>query len=172
MGHFFEKSRKAFNTIVDILGFAAMAVIVVSCFAQVIYRYFFGKSIFWAEETSIYLMIWIAFLGAAKATANQENTRLGFVVKALPKKLGITVEVLAHLCMIGFSTIITIYGFALASTQWVRTSVSTVLPMALVYGALPVCSIFMVLFTVFALIECIYKGSNKGKGADGKEVTP
>ena len=153
-----QKFKSLFCRTVDIAGFVALMVIVVTCFAQVVYRYIFDKSFFWVEELAVYLMIWIAFLGAAKATATQENTRLGFVVKLFPKKICAALETLAHLITLIFLGFLVYYGFVMASTQWVRYSVAVKIPMALVYGALPVCGVFMAIFTAVAMAETIRDG--------------
>ena len=147
--------KARFSNVIDIIGFIAMAVIVIVCFIQVICRYFLEKSIFWAEELSVYLMIWAAFLGAAKATVYQENTRLGFIIKAFPTKLRVILECIAYLFTLIFLVFLVYYGFQLAGTQWNRYSAAVGIPMALVYGALPISGIFMVVFTAISMIESI-----------------
>lgn len=159
-----KKIRSLFCLSIDVIGFIDLAIIVISCFAQVIYRYIFGKSFFWVEELSIYLMIWLAFLGASKASALQENTRLSFIIKKLPHVLGTIVECISHLITIAFLYYLITYGFKLVGMLGSRYSVAVKIPMSFVYGALPVCGIFMMIFTILALAETIMTEFSKPNG--------
>ena len=42
----------------------AFFVLVVVTFAQVVFRYLIGYSLYWSEEAARYLFVWISFLGS------------------------------------------------------------------------------------------------------------
>ncbi len=163
-----NRIKALFCKSVDIIGFIDLSIIVIVGFAQVIYRYVFGKSFFWAEELSIYMMVWLGFLGAAKASVNQENTRIGFLVNLFPRRVSVFLQTIAYILTVVFLGYMIIYGFQLTSMLWQRISVAVKVPMALVYLALPVSGIFMLIFTVLALydtvMQCLGKGSREGDG--------
>ena len=66
----------------------ALAFIFAVClnFANVVGRYVFGYSISGADEIQIYIMVWMAFLGAAVVAWRREHLRMDVLVKMLPSK--------------------------------------------------------------------------------------
>ncbi len=57
------------------------AVIVLS----VLFRYFFGNPIIWAEEACIASFVWLSFIGASIALKRNRHIRIDTFVKYLPK---------------------------------------------------------------------------------------
>lgn len=55
-------------------------------FVDVVLRYFFSRSIFIADELSIYFMIYVAFLGAAMTMKQGAHIKVDLLYKRLPKK--------------------------------------------------------------------------------------
>jgi C4-dicarboxylate transporter DctQ subunit len=53
-------------------------------FANVIGRYVIGRSILGADEVQIYIMVWMAFLGAAVVAWRREHLRMDVLVRFLP----------------------------------------------------------------------------------------
>ncbi|MDR1829046.1 MAG: TRAP transporter small permease [Methylobacteriaceae bacterium] len=53
-------------------------------FVQVVLRYVFSLSLFWAEEAARWSMIWIVFLGCVVATHQAAHTRVSYFVELLP----------------------------------------------------------------------------------------
>jgi TRAP-type transport system small permease protein len=64
----------------------ALAFVAAVClsFGNVIGRYGFGVTLIWADEVQIYIMIWMAFLGAVVASRRQMHLRMDLLVKMLP----------------------------------------------------------------------------------------
>jgi hypothetical protein len=76
----------------------AMAALV---FTNVVTRYLFGFSLNWAEETSRYLMIWVAYLGAGLAMREGRHVAIEYLQGLLPPRLapfarGVVVVPQAH----------------------------------------------------------------------------
>jgi len=67
----------------------ALAFIAAVClnFANVVGRYGFGYSIAAADEIQIYVMVFMAFLGAAVVAWRSEHLRMDVLVRFLPKRL-------------------------------------------------------------------------------------
>jgi C4-dicarboxylate transporter DctQ subunit len=53
-------------------------------FANVIGRYVIGRSILGADVVQIYIMVWMAFLGAAVVAWRREHLRMDVLVRFLP----------------------------------------------------------------------------------------
>ena len=56
-------------------------------FANVIGRYVVGRSISGADEVQIYIMVWMAFLGAAVVAWRRNHLRMDVLVHFLPSKI-------------------------------------------------------------------------------------
>ncbi|AVP58824.1 TRAP transporter small permease [Pulveribacter suum] len=66
----------------DWLTVAAMALLALITFANVIVRYFSNSSFAWTEELSIFLMIVLALVGGASAVARDQHIRIEFFCAA------------------------------------------------------------------------------------------
>lgn len=64
---------------------AALIVAVAINFVNAVGRYVFGTSFISADEVQIYIMVYIAFLGAALATWRRAHLRMDVLVHRLPK---------------------------------------------------------------------------------------
>ena len=84
---------------------AALIVAVLYNFVNVVGRYVFGRTFISADEVQIYIMVYIAFLGAAVATWRRMHLRMDVLVQRLPRGvqagLGV-VEVLLTVVLAGF----------------------------------------------------------------------
>jgi TRAP-type C4-dicarboxylate transport system permease small subunit len=56
-------------------------------FSNVIGRYLFSVSLFWAEEAMIFLVIWAVFLGAIAVTFRGEHLNVDILSAALPQSV-------------------------------------------------------------------------------------
>jgi len=66
-----------------LLGFALIVAVVIN-FVNVVGRYIFGSTFISADEVQIYIMVYIAFLGAAVATWRRIHLRMDVLVQRLP----------------------------------------------------------------------------------------
>src|SRR5918994_260444 len=66
----------------------ALAFIVAVClnFANVVGRYGFGRSIAGGDEVQVYIMVWMAFLGAVLVTWRGEHLRMDVLAKRFPER--------------------------------------------------------------------------------------
>jgi C4-dicarboxylate transporter DctQ subunit len=149
------KLRNGFSNLVDVLGAIIFSVITLVCFAQIIDRYVFGKSLVFAEEMAVELMIWIAFLGAAKCILVDAHTRMSVVVNMLPARFRTAMTILSNLLCIGFLAVATWYGFRLVGSTWRGTTTGTHIPEGLVYLAMPFSSIIMIVLLVLNSIDTL-----------------
>ena len=72
----------------------ALAFVFAVClnFANVIGRYVFGRSILGADEVQIYIMVWMAFLGAAVVTWRKMHLRMDVLVQYFPQGLRVFLQ--------------------------------------------------------------------------------
>jgi len=84
-----------------IVGFAGLLLV------NVLMRYAFSAPIYYAEELSVYILIWMSFLAIAATIARREMIALTFVVDVLPLGPRRLIEVavdLIVLCMVAALT--------------------------------------------------------------------
>lgn len=102
----------------EALGAAAMALICLISFANVVARYATNYSFAFTEEYSVFLLVFMTFVGTSAACAGNEHIRITFFVHRLPRPwrqvCGIIV-LLATTCM--FSLIL-FYGFRVTYAEW------------------------------------------------------
>jgi len=126
---------------------AAMALIVLITFANVLVRYFTDESFAFTEEFSVFLMVVLAFTGAAAAFAKNSHIRVTFFVERLPAGMARPVEI--AVLVVAIALFLAIAGFGarlvLDDFQYETTSPGIGVPQWLYSVWLPV------LATVIAL---------------------
>lgn len=76
------------------LGALAMALICLISFANVVVRYTTDVSFAFTEEYSVFLLVFMTFVGAALAFATNENIRIVFIVEMLPPRWALACKLL------------------------------------------------------------------------------
>lgn len=130
----------------------AMAVIVA---AAVIFRYVFQSPLFWAGEVSVFLLIYITFIGGSLGLKYKTQAAVTLFTDYLPKKVNIFVSILAHIFMLLFMAILLFYCFTWISspTVAIQRSSAILLPMWIPYGILPVGLLFATIHLINNLLE-------------------
>lgn len=77
---------RAFDGMQTLLA-VALVVAVMLNFAAVVGRYVFGVAVVGADEFQIFLMVWIAFLGAAIVTWREKHLRMDVLFTYLPRRV-------------------------------------------------------------------------------------
>jgi TRAP-type C4-dicarboxylate transport system permease small subunit len=134
-----ENAFVAANRWALIVMLGAMAAIV---FTNVVLRYTVGESLFWAEEVSRYLMIWLTLLGTGLVLRHGGHIAIDNLQDALPGgtegRAAQALRVLNVLLMLVFFVGMIIAGWQYCQRTMFQTAAATQLPMAYVYAALPI----------------------------------
>ena len=69
------------------VGAAALGLLAVLVFAQVVLRYVFAITPVWSEELGRYLLIWAVLAGAAVSVRGARHIRVEFLVDLLPARV-------------------------------------------------------------------------------------
>ena len=72
------------DRLVLLVGVAAMALLALLIFAQVVLRYLFAVTPVWSEELGRYLLIWAVLAGSAVSVRGARHIRVEFLVELLP----------------------------------------------------------------------------------------
>jgi TRAP-type transport system small permease protein len=140
---------------IDLFIAAALAVMVVLVFGNVVLRYAFNSGIAVSEEVSRWLFVWVCFLGAVVAMKEGAHLGTDMLVSRLPLAGKKVCMVLGHLLMLYLTWL-----FLDGSWQQARLNVDvaapvTGAPMALFYASGVVFSIFAGLLLLLQLARVL-----------------
>ena len=107
------------------LAIAFMAAVALS-FVNVVGRYLLGQTFIWADEVQIYIMIWMAFLGAVVVSWRRMHLRMDLLFKMLPARLRQLVSLLELACMIVLSGVVLFLSGQYAYTMFILNRLSDV----------------------------------------------
>lgn len=136
-----RKSNRVVENFLNLL----LIVMVVVVFAQVIFRFVLEQPLPWSEEVARYIMVWIAFLGAALAIEKRAHPLVEVFVNLLPVKVRIPVHILAVGLSCIFYTIILYYGLMFVTSSMTQPSAVMRIPMGCVYVVIPLSGLMLFL---------------------------
>lgn len=99
-------------------GAIAMALICLISFANVVVRYATDVSFAFTEEFSVFLLVFMTFVGASLAFATNENIRISFLPNKLPPKGRLACEVVAALASLTMFGLVVWYSGELAWDEY------------------------------------------------------
>jgi C4-dicarboxylate transporter DctQ subunit len=95
----------------------------------------------WADETTVYLMIWATFIALSGVTGENQHVRADLITNTLPRRYQAALELLSFACGAAFAALLAWYGLAVAMDAREFGDVSTTtlrFPMWIYYACLPV----------------------------------
>ena len=112
------RGLSAVSTVALYIAGAFLVLMTIIVFWQVFTRYVLNWSNAWTELTSILLMSWFIFLGAAVGV--RENYHLGFdvLLYVLPRGAKKYLRTISDLVVLSFAIGMVIYGIQLIGLQW------------------------------------------------------
>lgn len=154
---FLSDSIASFEKKLAIVLMFAMAVIVA---AAVIFRYVLNIPLVWASEVSIFLLIYITFIGGSLGLKYKTQASVTLLTDKLPGKFNTVVSVLGHIFMLLFMAILLFYCFKWITSPSVaiQKSSSMLMPMWIAYMVLPVGLLFATVHLLNNLLTLV-KGS-------------
>ncbi len=117
-------------------------------FAQVVFRYALIRPIFWADELSRYLFVWIALLGAGVAMGQRLHYGFDYLTDKCPPGVQRAIAGLMALLAAGFLVLCLVLGIVGVQVVGVQRSPSLQISMGWVYSALPVGSSLVLLHLI------------------------
>src|SRR5258708_4150076 len=143
------------QTLVGLLGFAALS------FAlwQVVSRYFFAqKSISYAEEVIVYLMIWAVMIVSSQLVRTDGHVRPDLVLNIVPANAARWMEIFNCTAAIVFCAALVWYGRQIVETALLideHSASDLRFPMWIYYSALPVGGLLMLVRYVIRLVGLV-----------------
>ena len=132
---------------------AAVVIMTVLVLTQVVLRYVFRAPLMWAEEASIFLMIWMAFVGAGIGIRRGAHVAMTLLVDRFPYWLRWAALAFSASTMILFLTIVAWQGILLSVFVADQPSPALRVSMAWPYFVLPIGAVFMMTQILVTLLQ-------------------
>lgn len=145
------------NALVSVLRVLAGVLLVGSVllnFANVIGRYFFSTSIYWAEEVMLFLMIGCVFLGNGIVSWSGRQIRMDVVVGMMPAKVRDALYLISELAFLVTALLIIVFCLPVVRDLFLfdQRSQSAEIPLFIPQSLVPIGLAIMVLMVVVRLI--------------------
>jgi C4-dicarboxylate transporter DctQ subunit len=123
-------------------------------FVNVVGRYCFNYSIYWAEEVMIFLMIACVFLGNGVVGWSGRQIRMDVIVNMMPLRLRTALNLFSELVLIVTCTLIVVFAAPVIRDLWEfdQRSQSAEVPLVIPQAAIPIGLSLMVLLVVIRLV--------------------
>jgi len=152
-----------FNRVAILVTALTMTLALVVMVAQVVFRYAFNDSLYWAEEVARYALVWSSMIGAAVAYRHGSHVAVTDVVKRLPDWVQQQVVRAVHVLVFAFGSFLLWQGWMLTMRNFARHQLSTSLEIeiAWIYLSIPMGGALLML----AALEAFARGSRVTSGA-------
>jgi TRAP-type C4-dicarboxylate transport system permease small subunit len=152
----FKTIKKVLDRSLEVLIMVVMAALTVDVLWQVFTRFVLKNPSTWTEELAIFLLIWVALLGAAVALNRGAHLGIDYLVNKLSIRNRIYTEVFVFLCVSLFSLCVMIIGgtsLVISTLKLGQISPALGVEIGYVYLAIPISGFFLVLYSVIGLVE-------------------
>jgi TRAP-type C4-dicarboxylate transport system permease small subunit len=135
-------------------------------FANVIGRYFFNTSIYWAEEAMLFLMVGCVFFGNGVVAWSGRQIRMDVVVGKLPEKVRRVLDVFSELVLIATTLTIVVWAWPVVHDLYAfdQRSQAGDFPLWIPQGLIPVGLTIMALLAAVRLLSGAGRVSGGGPG--------
>jgi TRAP-type C4-dicarboxylate transport system permease small subunit len=117
-----------------------------------------GHPWLWLQEVTSTLFIYAVFFGTAVATRRNDHLYLTAVAEGLHGRVRIAVEIFTRLVVLGVALSFIVFGYLNFLRGFSSFRMPSLTPIASLYAAIPICGVFIALFTV----EQIFNGLRNG----------
>ncbi|SKA27016.1 TRAP transporter small permease [Consotaella salsifontis] len=105
--------------------------------AQIVFRYFIGSSLSWADEGARYLFVWLVYLSGVLAAREGLNITFEMILEALPRPVWLVLFVASNIVVCAFLALAVWLGIE-ATAEMRQVSSILRIPMKYVYLAIPI----------------------------------
>jgi len=153
-----ETMLQAVRGLVAILRVIAGVLLILSVtlnFANVVGRYVFSASIYWAEEVMLFLMVGCVFLGNGVVAWSGRQIRMDVIVSMMPAKVRDALYLFSELLFIAVAVTIVVFAIPVMRDLWAfdQRSQSAEVPLVYPQALIPIGLSLMVLLVVARLLS-------------------
>ncbi|MFY9761534.1 MAG: TRAP transporter small permease [Xanthobacteraceae bacterium] len=149
--------KRGVNALIVVLRIAAGTMLMLSVainFANIIGRYVFSVSLYWAEEAMLFLMIGCVFLGASQAGWLGRHIRMDVVISLLPPRARKAFDVLSDIVTIATCIAVAVFAWPVMTMfyELEQRSEAANIPLVIPQSAVPIGLILMAVLIAVRLI--------------------
>ncbi|MHA7136196.1 TRAP transporter small permease [Rossellomorea arthrocnemi] len=135
----------------------SMAVIVT---LAVGFRYILNSPLSWAGEVSIFLLIWISFIGGSLGLKYKSQASVTIVLEYVSSKVKRIILILGHVIMLVFLVLLIYYSirWILSPSVAYQKSTAMLIPMWIPYSAVPLGLSFAGIHVISNLFDLVREG--------------
>ena len=111
---------------------------------QVFWRYVLRLGTPWAEEIALYLMVWVALMGASSVSRERKHVSIIVITRRLSPRAAALLRLIVSLLVLVFLAVLLVEGLIYALRFWDSRSPATGISRTWAYLALPVGSLLMI----------------------------
>ncbi len=123
---------------------AAVAIMTALTLIQVVLRYIFRSPLIWVEEATVFLMIWMTFVGAGVAVRRGSHIAMTLLLDRMPAWVARPALLISKLTVMSFLLVVAWQGWQLAMSVGGQRSPALALPMMVPYLTMPFGAAFMI----------------------------
>jgi TRAP-type transport system small permease protein len=159
---------KIADKIVNGFLFFLTMVLVFTTGTQISLRVFFDLPLSWTEEVARYAFIWWVFFGAMIALRERRHLGIDVLANWLPPRLRRSWDIGIYGCILGYLTVMFIQGIKLTRIQMIHNTPITDVPLGWIVVIIPLCAVFMGLYTIHLMREGWRAGEGREASSRGK----
>ena len=143
-----------------------LAVMILMSFSQIVLRIFFNTGVDWSDVLVRYLVVWVAFVGAAIATREGKHITIDLLSRWLPGTGTLAIQAMANFISTIICSLLTV---AAARFIWFEAQMGSTtflnLPVWVPELIMPVAFGLMTLRFLMGMIQCGIRIAECGKGS-------
>ncbi len=158
------KTRKTVDKILEYSLVIILSILVLDVLWQVASRYLLASPSTFTDELAGFLLIWVALLGAAYVSGQNQHLSIELLITKLKPKNAKVLQMVIHIIIVVFTLfVMLIGGIWLIYTRFYLGQVSAALqlPLGYVYMVLPISGVFIIYYSIVNLIELAAKLKTK-----------
>lgn len=137
----------------DVLAGVVTVGIFVVMAAQVVARYVFNSSLFWADELAVWGLGWLVMLACIGLAWQGRHVQVPMLLLAMPLRVRVPLILLSKLLTIGFLVLLAWYGWQVFDSGFHRTSPGLGISTRWLKLAIPVSASLMALVVAIAVVQ-------------------
>lgn len=154
LGSGFAGKTISFKQMEFVVGAALLLVITGLVFSAAVMR-FFGHPLIWSVDMAQLLLIWLCFFGATRAMRERGHLGVDLLVRFLPRRLRLALELLLAVVFIAFMGVLAVEGYKLTLLNAERIFGDSGMSYSFVTIAVPVGCVLLSLTIIGNAIDAV-----------------
>jgi TRAP-type C4-dicarboxylate transport system permease small subunit len=125
-----------------------------------------GHPWLWLQEVTSTLFIYAIFCGTAVATRRNDHLYLTAIAESLHGASRIAVEVTTRLVVLGVAISFVYFGYLNFLRGFSSFRMPSLTPIASLYAAIPICGLFVALFTIEQIVNGLQNGFERSESPE------